>query len=80
MTSPDGFELISRPGERRIIAGRDVWSVYEVPADRIGESPRDHTGCCLIFESVKVVRRVHDFPRNWRDLADAELAGVMERH
>jgi len=77
MTSPDGFELISRPGERRIIAGRDVWSVYEVPNDR---PTRDHASCCLIFESVKVVRRVHDFPRNWRELADAELAGIMEHH
>lgn len=77
MSSPDGFDLITRPGERRIIAGRDVWSVYEVS---IGRAPRDHADCCLIFESVKVVRRVRDFPRNWRDLADAELAGIMERH
>ena len=78
MTSPDGFELVSRPGERRIIAGRDVWSVYE-STDRLG-TVRDHADCCLIFESVKVVRRVHDFPRNWRDLADMELAGIMEHH
>ena len=77
MTSPDGFELIARPGERRIIAGRDVWAVYEVP---LAEAPQDHAECCLIFESVKIVRRVHDFPRNWRELADAELAGIMEHH
>jgi len=80
MISPDGFELISRPGERRIVAGRDVWAVYEVATEPAADTARDHADCSLIFESVKVVRRVHDFPRNWRDLADTELAGIMEHH
>ncbi|HEY2853392.1 MAG TPA: hypothetical protein VGJ18_11130 [Gemmatimonadaceae bacterium] len=75
MSSTDGFELISRPGERRLLADSEVWCVYEVPADAHVPTPDR----CLIFESTKVVRRVRDYPRRWRDLPDPELARVMER-
>ncbi len=51
--------------------GRE-WTVREVVApeyDRRG-------GTNLIFESIDVVRRVRNFPQNWRELTDAELAAM----
>lgn len=74
MSSPDGYDLIARPGERRIIAGRHVWCVYEVPAD----DPAPPSRRCLIFESTKVVRRVREYPEHWRALTDEALGGLME--
>src|SRR4051812_9384829 len=50
----------------------ESWLVYELSAlyDRRGPS--------LVFESETVVRRVRDYPAEWREFTDAELARVME--
>lgn len=49
------------------------WLVYELlPA-------YDRRGASLVFESENVVRRVRDYPGNWRELADADLLPLMER-
>jgi hypothetical protein len=75
VTAPNGFELSSRPGERRIVALNDEWCVYEFPS--YGPDARANT--CLIFESMKIVRRVREYPREWRHLPEQELARIMER-
>ena len=54
-------------------AGGSGWRVYELPAvaaDHALQQP------CLIFENHGVIRRVHDFPEDWRALTDAELSAV----
>ena len=76
MSSPqDGYELIARPNERRIVADTDVWCVYELP----GTSRSLQHGSCLVFESTKVFRRVRRYPRNWRELPDGELILLKDR-
>jgi hypothetical protein len=49
------------------------WLVYELL------STYDRRGGSLVFESDNVVRRVRDYPANWREVADADLLSVMER-
>lgn len=54
---------------RQLIADDAIWLVYELtplPFDR-RNTPS------LIFESDQSVRRVRNFPANWRELADPEL-------
>jgi hypothetical protein len=60
-----------RDARRLCFAGKG-WLVYELFGfyDRRGPS--------LVFESETVARRVRDYPAEWRDLPDAELARVME--
>lgn len=51
------------------------WRVYELesgPYDR-------RSGRSLIFESDGVLRRVRDYPANWRELSDAQLMEVSWR-
>ena len=63
-------ELLSqvrkRPGARSFNAGSKTWSVYEELHSRLGRS--------LIFESERIARRVRNYPGNWRDLTDEQLA------
>lgn len=57
---------------RRIPADGALWLVYELlpaPYDR-RQSPS------LIFESDAVVRRVRDYPANWRELSDDDLLAL----
>ena len=49
------------------------WIVYEVV------SAYDRRGASLVFESENVVRRVRDYPANWRELPNADLLLTMER-
>ena len=51
------------------------WWVYELesgPYDR-------RSGRSLIFESDGVLRRVRDYPADWRELSDAQLMAVSWR-
>jgi hypothetical protein len=75
---PDDFR-ISRDAALRSARSLDMdgspWTVYEIRAsqyDRRGESS-------LIFETDGVVRRVRNFPANWRDLSDAELRAISRQ-
>ena len=70
MATKDSFEVVPRIGGRGLLADGQAWSVYEM--NRIADPS-------LIFESVKIVRRVRTFPPNWHDLSDAELAVVMRQ-
>jgi hypothetical protein len=57
--------VLHREGER--------WLVYELT------SAYDRRGTSLVFESENVVRRVRDYPKNWRDLPDHDLVPLMDR-
>lgn len=74
MSSDDSFELISRAGERRILAENADWCVYEL----LSGEPSSDDGPCLVFESTKVVRRVRNYPLNWRELPEGELLRLKE--
>ena len=53
---------------RRIVLEDVVWLVYELafPLDR-------RTTPSLIFENEGVIRRVRNYPADWRTLSDEEL-------
>jgi hypothetical protein len=54
---------------RQVIVAGAVWLVYELPA-----MPFDRRSTpSLVFESDNAVRRVRDFPSDWRALTDEEL-------
>ena len=56
----------------RVVRAPDAeWRVYEQASvyDRRGHPD-------LVFESDDVIRRVREFPANWRDLSDAELLAI----
>ncbi len=57
---------------RRLSVPSGQFIVYELPPS---EYDRRQTNS-LIFESASIMRRVRDYPPNWRDLRDPELARV----
>ena len=57
---------------RTIETGEGEWRVYELEC---GQYDR-RAGPSLIFESDGVLRRVRDYPSDWRELSDAELMQV----
>ena len=60
--------LPPREGARRYrdVSGR-WWGAYE------GTVGKDATCRCLIFESNHIVRRVREYPEDWRSLDDDAL-------
>jgi hypothetical protein len=56
--------VLHREGER--------WLVYELT------SAYDRRGTSLVLESETVVRRVRDYPENWRELPDSDLLPLMD--
>jgi hypothetical protein len=58
-------------GSRHFVIGNEKWTVREEQKD--GPLRR---GPALIFENEKVARRVRDYPVNWRDLTDMQLAAL----
>jgi hypothetical protein len=68
----------TRHGSRVILdpATSIQWVITEIrdaPYDRRG-------GRSLVFSTDGVMRRVRDFPENWRELSDAELVRLSSRH
>ena len=62
-------------GARTVQTDDGQWRVYELesgPYDR-------RSGCSLIFESDGVLRRVRDYPADWRALSDTDLMDVSWR-
>ena len=57
---------------RRLIVDGELWLVYELPPLQFD---RRHTPS-LVFESDGAVRRVRDFPPNWRSLSDDDLLAL----
>lgn len=70
MTSDEGgfriaYDLRLRPTGRHFRIAGELWSVYEDTHVDWGQS--------LIFESVKIGRRVRNYPAAWRELSDEQL-------
>ncbi|HEX9484683.1 MAG TPA: hypothetical protein VF929_08875 [Gemmatimonadaceae bacterium] len=51
------------------------WRVYE----RVFDEYDRRSGTSLIFASETAVRRVRNYPENWTDLSDEELAAISWR-
>lgn len=60
---------------RVIETGDGQWRVYELDG---GQYDR-RASPSLVFESDGVLRRVRDYPGNWRELSDGELMEVSWR-
>lgn len=60
---------------RRISSDGAFWLVYELPAKAYDRRQAPS----LVFESDQVVRRVRDYPANWRDLSDDDLLALSWR-
>jgi hypothetical protein len=57
---------------RRVFADGVLWFVFELPP-----TPYDRRQSpSLVFESDATVRRVRNYPANWRTLTDAELLAL----
>lgn len=56
---------------RRLIIEGDTWLVYELPLEFDRRSSPS-----LIFEHPMSVRRVRNYPPDWRTLTDAELIAL----
>ena len=56
---------------RRVPSEGALWLVYELASSY----DRRHAPC-LIFESDNIVRRVRNFPANWRELSDDDLLAL----
>ena len=63
------------PGERLVERGDRHWTVREMDARGV---PGARAPTCLICESTEVIRRLWDYPRDWRKLDDLELARLCE--
>jgi hypothetical protein len=62
------------PGRVIIDSSSRRWAVYEFPANG---APGDRPS--LVFESRDAVRRVRDFPADWRWFSDEELHALSWR-
>lgn len=61
-------------GRRLVIDGVE-WVVYE-----LSDMPYDRrSSISLVFECAERIRRVRDFPREWRELPDPAVAEIMWR-
>jgi hypothetical protein len=56
--------------ERLLQRGSRQWIVREVNARGVPGARRD---TCLLCESAEVIRRIWDFPANWRTVDDEAL-------
>ena len=64
-----------RSGERLVERGDRHWTVREMDARGV---PGARAARCLICESTEVIRRLWDFPHDWRQLEDGDLAALCE--
>ena len=65
-----------RADERIIVRGEREWRIRE---KNMGTVPGAHASRCLICESDDVVRRIWNYPENWRELSDDELLRLCDR-
>ena len=57
---------------RQLVVDGVQWLVYELPPTSFDRRSTPS----LVFESETTVRRVRDFPADWRTLGDAELIAL----
>lgn len=65
---------LSLSNRRLIGPDGQPWRVYE-----LGEAGYDRRSS-LVFESDTTIRRVRNFPSDWRQLSDAELFALSWNH
>ena len=66
------LRLERRESARRIRIDHTEWLVYE-----LSEREMDRrSGASLVFESENTVRRVRDYPADWRSFTDEQLAAL----
>jgi hypothetical protein len=53
----------------RLVIDVEQWLVYELPPLTFDR----RAAASLVFESETVLRRVRDYPEDWRELSDADL-------
>ena len=65
----------ARRSARELVIDDVPWIVYELPPDVFDrrKSPS------LVFESQEAIRRVRNYPQEWRDLSDEDLFAVSWR-
>ena len=68
------LQSAARSGARAVSDGPHRWMVYELPTSAFDR----RASASLVFESMNVIRRVRDYPSNWRELTDEELLKVSE--
>jgi hypothetical protein len=68
----DFLRLEHRASARRIRIDGVEWLVYELMEPSLDR----RSGGSLVFESENTVRRVREYPENWRSLTEAELAAL----
>lgn len=75
--SPRAVPAASREPRRFVDRLSRAWTVREV---RAPDPDHAATPTSLVFETECLARRVRHFPANWRELDDAELEALSERH
>ena len=63
------------PAERLVERGDRHWTLREMDARSV---PGARAATCLICESTEVIRRLWNYPDDWRELGDLELATLCE--
>ena len=57
---------------RQIVVDGVAWLVYEMPADRLDR----RSSSSLVFESDDAMRRVRNYPADWRESSDEALLAL----
>lgn len=65
------FEQLQRTA-RHVLLDGVLWLVYEMPAHAYDRRQKPS----LIFETDTAVRRVRNYPANWRALTDQDLLAL----
>ena len=66
--APEPVKFVERLGDERV-----HWSVVEVDARGV---PGARGARCLVFANSRSIRRVWDYPEDWRTLDDAALSAL----
>jgi hypothetical protein len=72
--SPDQLpnRIIQHRDSRRVFDPRGrLWEVFE-------DSRESYAERSLIFQTHGLMRRIRDFPADWREMPDAELAALSD--
>lgn len=65
-------QLEQREAARRLRIAGVEWLVYELADHELDR----RTGMSLVFESENTIRRVREYPADWRALSDEELGAL----
>ncbi|MDB4908843.1 MAG: hypothetical protein JWO05_3627 [Gemmatimonadetes bacterium] len=69
----EGWTRVAETGREFVDSDHRHWRVFEM------EYPYDRRrGRVLVFDCAEVVRRVRDYPSNWRELDDTALEELAQ--